>query len=231
VELTAEAFLARLRAEATDEQRVAYRRFFPGDESFLGVRMGTVFAIARECLAMPLDEIEALLESSVHEARAGACSVMGKAATHRRTPPERHEGLYELYLRRHDRIDDWDLVDLAAHQVVGTWLLDRPRDPLHLLARSAFWPERRSAVVATAAFLRRGQLDDTFALARLLAGDDHPLVHKGVGWMLRYAGEVDRDRFLAFLDASAPDLPRAAVRPAVEKLDPADRKRFVALSR
>ena len=231
MELTAEAFLARLHAEATYEQRVAYRRFFPGDESFLGVRMGTVFAVAKECLAMPLDEIEALLESPVHEARAGACSVMGRAATHRRTTPERHEGLYELYLRRHDRIDDWDLVDLAAHQVVGTWLLDRPRDPLHALARSGFWPERRSAVVATAAFLKRGQTDDTFALARLLAGDDHPLVHKGVGWMLRYAGEVDRDRFLAFLDAYAPDLPRAAVRPAVEKLDPADRKRFVALSR
>ncbi len=207
MELTAEAFLARLHAEATDEQRVAYRRFFPGDESFLGVRMGTVFAIAKECLAMPLDEIEALLESPVHEARAGACSVMGKAATHRSTAVERHQELYELHLRRHDRIDDWDLVDLAAHQVVGSWLLDRPRDPLHALARSGFWPERRSAVVATAAFLKRGQTDDTFALARLLAGDDHPLVHKGVGWMLRYAGEVDRDRFLAFLDAYAPDLP------------------------
>ena len=231
MEPTAEAFLARLHAEATDEQRVAYRRFFPGDESFLGVRMGTVFAVAKECLAMPLDEIEALLESPVHEARAGACSVMGKAATHRSTAVERHQELYELYLRRHDRINDWDLVDLAAHQVVGSWLLDRPRDPLRALARSGFWPERRSAVVATAAFLKRGQTDDTLALARLLAGDDHPLVHKGVGWMLRYAGEVDRDRFLTFLDAYAPDLPRAAVRPAVEKLDPADRKRFVALSR
>ncbi len=231
MEPTAEAFLARLRAEATDEQRVAYRRFFPGDESFLGVRMGTVFAIARECLAMPPGEIEALLESPVHEARAGACSVMGRAATHRRTTPERHEELYRLYLRRHDRIDAWDLVDLAAHQVVGTWLLDRPRDPLYDLARSGFWPERRTAVVATAAFLKRGQTDDTFALARLLAGDDHPLVHKGVGWMLRHAGDVDRDRFLAFLDASAPDLPRAVVRPAVEKLEPADRTRFVAAAR
>ncbi len=231
MELTAEAFLARLHAEATDEQRVAYRRFFPGDASFLGVRMGTVFGIAKQCLAMPLTEIEALLESPVHEARAGACSVMGKAATHRTVTPERHRGLYELHLRRHDRIDDWDLVDLTAHQVVGTWLLDRPRDPLYDLARSGFWPERRTAVVATAAFLKRGQTDDAFALARLLAGDDHPLVHKGVGWMLRYAGEVDRDRFLAFLEESAPHLPRAAVRPAVEKLDPADRKRFVAASR
>jgi hypothetical protein len=103
---TARAFLARLETEATEEQRVAYRRFFPGDESFIGVRMGTVFAIAKEFLAMPLAEIEALLESSVHEARAGACSVMGKAATHKKVTPERHEGLVELYLRRHDRIDD-----------------------------------------------------------------------------------------------------------------------------
>jgi hypothetical protein len=81
MEPTAEAFLARLHTEAIDEQRAAYRRFFPGDGSFLGVRTGTVSAIAKECLAMPLCEIEKLLESEVHEARA--CSVLGKAATHR----------------------------------------------------------------------------------------------------------------------------------------------------
>ena len=224
--LSAGAFLARLEAEASEAQRVAYRRFFPGDESFIGVRMGTVFGIATEHLAMPLPEIEALLESRVHEARAGACSVMGKAATHKRVTPWRHEGLYALYLRRHDRIDDWDLVDLAAHQVLGSWLLDRPRDRLYDLAVSRFWPERRSAVVATAAFLKRGQVEDTFAISRLLINDDHPLVHKGAGWMLRYASDIDRVALRSFLDELAPVMPRAMLRAAIEKLDPDEREHY-----
>jgi 3-methyladenine DNA glycosylase AlkD len=227
-EPTASAFLARLQAEATEEQRVAYRRYFPGDESFIGVRMGTVFAIAKEYLAMPLREIEALLESPVHEARAGACSVMGKAATHKKVTPEGHEELVELYLRRHDRIDDWDLVDLVAYQVLGAWLLERPRDVLYELAGSNSWPQRRTAIVATAAFLGRGQVHDTFAISRLLVHDDHPLVHKGAGWMLRYAGDVNRVAFLGFLDELAPVMPRAMLRAAVEKLDPEQRKHYLA---
>lgn len=229
--LTASVFSARLEAEANEEQRVAYRRYFPGDESFIGVRMGTVFAIAKEFLAMPLSEVETLLESPVHEARAGACSVMGKAATHKKVTPERHAGLYELYLRRHDRINDWDLVDLAAYQVLGTWLLDRPRDPLYDLARSGFWYKRRSAIVATAAFLKRGQVDDTLTISRLLMDDDHPLIHKGAGWMLRYACDVNRPAFRAFLDELAPTMPRAMLRAAIEKLDAAERKHYLAANR
>ena len=225
--LTASAFLARLHAEATDAQRGAYRRYFPGDDSFIGVKMGTVFALAKTFVAMPLPEIEALLDSPVHEARAGACSVMGKAASHRSVTPERHGGLYELYLRRHDRVDDWDLVDLAAHQVVGTWLLERPRDPLYTLACSAAWPERRSAIVATAAFIKRGQVGDTLAIARLLLADEHPLVHKGAGWMLRYAGTVDVGALRAFLGEHAERMPAAMLRAAAEKLDRDERRRYL----
>jgi 3-methyladenine DNA glycosylase AlkD len=231
VELDAGAFIARLDAAASEQQRVAYRRYFPGDDSFIGVPMRTVFATAKSFLVMPLREIERLLESPVHEARAGACSLMGKAATHPRVTQERHQGLYDLYLRRHDRIDDWDLVDLAAHQVLGTWLLDRPRDPLYRLARSAFWPERRSAIVATAAFLKRGQVEDTLAISRLLLDDAHPLVQKGAGWMLRYAGEVDRPVLRSFLDELAGTMPRAMLRAAIEKLDADERRTLLASNR
>ena len=230
-EPTAEALIADLRAAATEEQRVAYRRYFPGDESFIGVPMRTVFALAKANISMPIAEIERLLESQIHEARAAACSVMGKAATDRKVAPERHRDLYDLYLRRHDRIDDWDLVDLAAHQVVGTWLLDRPRDPLYDLARSGFWPERRTAIVATAALLKRGQVEDTFAIARLLLEDPHDLVHKGAGWMLRYAGEVDQTALRSFLDETASVMPRAMLRAAIEKLDAGTRKAYLAAAR
>ncbi|KAA1423861.1 DNA alkylation repair protein [Mumia zhuanghuii] len=230
-DLTAAAFRARLLPLASAEQKAKYVRFFPGDDSFVGVPMRDVFGLAKAHLAMPADEIEVLLDDEVREARVGACSIMGKAATHKRVSEERHRELYDLYLRRHDRIDTWDLVDLGASQVVGSWLVDRPRDPLYTLARSEAWPERRTAVVATAAFIKRGQVEDTFAISRLLLGDDVELVHKGAGWMLRYAGDVDRAGLTAFLDEHAATMPRAMLRAAIEKLDKPDRATYLASGR
>ncbi|WP_370618493.1 DNA alkylation repair protein [Mumia sp. Pv 4-285] len=226
-DLTAAAFIARLLPMATGEQKVKYERFFPGDDSFAGVRMGSVFALAKEHLAMPVQEIEVLLDHDVHEVRVGGCSIMGKAATQKRVAEQRHEQLYDLCLRRHDRIDSWDLVDLVAYQVVGSWLLDRPRQPLYTLARSAVWPERRTAVVATAAFIRRGEVADTFAITRLLLDDPEDLVHKGAGWMLRYAGDVDPAALREFLDERAATMPRAMLRAAIEKLDKAERSAYL----
>lgn len=228
---TAAGFRNELEALANAEQRAKYTRYFPGDDSFIGVRMGDVFARAGRSLGMPVGEIETLLDSPVHEVRAGACSIMGKAATERRATASRQQELYELYLRRHDRIDSWDLVDLAAHQVLGTWLLDKPRDPLDGLAASAFWPERRSAIVATAAFLKRGDGADTLRLATTLVADDNDFVQKGTGWMLRYLGEVDRAALLGFLDEHAAAMPRVMLRYAIEKLDKPVRASYLAAGR
>lgn len=107
------------------------------------VPMRDVFALAKRCIDMDLDQIEEL---------------------------------YQLYLRRHDRIDDWSLVDRAAPSVVGDYLADKPRDPLYRLALSESAWERRTAIVATWAFIRRGELDDTFAIAELLVDDPEHLV-------------------------------------------------------
>ncbi|WP_105030773.1 DNA alkylation repair protein [Arthrobacter ruber] len=226
-ERTATDSEASLRSMATEEQRIKYERFFPGDDSLIGVRMGDVFNLARTALSMPVAELEALLESSTHEVRVGACSIMGKSATAKKVTSDRRQELYELYLRRHDRINTWDLVDLGAHQVLGHWLLDKPRTPLYDLARSDFWPERRSAIVATAAYLRRDETDDTLRIAALLADDGEEFVQKGVGWMLRYVGDVDRARLLVHLDEYAEKMSRTAVRAAIEKLDRPTRERYL----
>jgi DNA alkylation repair enzyme len=92
--------------------------------------MGDVVALAKEFIDLPPDQIDQLLASPIHQARAGALSIMGNQASRKRTPERRRKQLYELYLRRSDRINDWDLVDLSAHHVVGGWLLDKPRDVL-----------------------------------------------------------------------------------------------------
>jgi len=212
----------RLRDLATDEQRRKYRRFFPGDDSFIGVRMGDVFALAKTALSLPVADLEALLASDTHEVRVLACSIMGKAAR------SRGAELFALYRRRHDRIDTWDLVDLVAYQLAGSWLTDKPRDPLYEWARGDFWPARRSAIVATAAFLRQGQTADTLALARILIADPEVFVQKGVGWMLRYAGDVDRPALIALLDEHAAQMPRPMLRAAIEKFPQADRKIYLA---
>ena len=150
-QLTAHAFLAALREIGSAEQRERYTASFnhePGDV-FLGVRMGQVFALAKENLAMPMDEIEQLLELPFHEARVGALSIMDKRARCASTPADDRTAMFELYLRRHDRIDNWDLADLASPHVVGGYLFDKPRDILYELAKSTNPWERRTAITAT----------------------------------------------------------------------------------
>jgi 3-methyladenine DNA glycosylase AlkD len=165
----------------------------------------------------------------VHEIRALACSIMGKSAAQRKATEERRAELYDLYLRRHDRIDQWDLVDLAARDVVGGYLVDRDRGVLGELAASRFWPERRTALVATFAFVKRGDLDDAFALAERLASDQEPFVQKALGWVLRAAGDQDRARLTQFIERHAPDMPRVALRAAIEHYDHEERARLLAI--
>jgi 3-methyladenine DNA glycosylase AlkD len=190
--------------------------------------MGGIFALAKEFIDLPPAEIDKLLDSPVHTVRVGALSIMGKQFARRKTPADRRQELYELYMRRTDRINTWDLVDLSGHHVVGGYLYDKARDPLYTLARSADWWERRLAMFATLHFVRKGDLDDTFALAEILVLDDHDLVRKVVGGMLREAGKTDRARLLEFLDRHAAHMPRVALRYAVEHLDPAQRLGYMA---
>ena len=227
----AATLVATLEAMATPEQREQYTRYFAPDPAapFIGVRMGAVFELAKTALDLPVTELETLLEQPTHEVRALACSIMGKSAVHRRTTDERRTLLYELYLHRHDRIDQWDLVDLAARDVIGRYLVDRDRSPLAQLAASDFWPERRTALVATFAFLKRGELDDAYAVAATLVDDPEPFVQKALGWVLRAAGDIDPARLVEFVEPRAPTMPRVALRAAIEHVPKHERARILAL--
>ena len=191
------------------------------------IRMGQVFALAKASMDMSPREIETLLEQDDHLAKVGAVSVMDYQARSRKTPPERRQALFDLYVRRHDRIDTWDLVDRSAIWVVGEYLRDKPRDILYELATSNRPMERRTAILSTFAFIRDGELDDSYRIAELLIGDEEDLVHKAVGWMLREAGKRDEARLLAILDQNAASMPRVMVRYAIEKLDPVRRRSYL----
>ena len=237
-DVTAAAFVAALYANQSDVELAKIGRYFKsgaGDyghgDRFIGVRMGTVFELAKQFAGMELGQIERLLESDIHEARAGAVSIMSKQFALKGTTDERREGLVQLYLRRHDRINNWDLVDLGAHQVLGAGLVERPRDVLYTLARSENLWERRSAMFATFAFVRRRQFDDTMAIAELLVGDREDLIHKVVGGMLRTVGGHDRPRLVGFLDRHAPTMPRVMLRYAIEHFSPEERADYLGRGR
>jgi DNA alkylation repair enzyme len=189
--------------------------------------MGRIFALAKACIDMEPAEIERLLQRPDHAARVGAVSVMDWQARRRSTTDERRRELFELYVRRHDLIDTWDLVDRSAIWVVGEYLVERPRDVLHELAGAAEPMRRRTAILSTYAFIRRDDLDDTFRIAETLVDDPDELVNKAVGWMLREAGKRDEARLLAYLDAHAATMPRVTVRYAIEKLEPSVRARYL----
>jgi 3-methyladenine DNA glycosylase AlkD len=226
MELTAESFTTRLEALASPLEREKIQRYFKTGKGeyaegdvFIGARMGEVSTLAREFIDLPSAEIDKLLDSPVHEVRAGALSVMDKQARRKRTPGARRKELFDLYLRRIDRINNWDLVDLAAPHVIGGYLADKPRDLLYELAGSANVWERRTAIYAALHLVRQGDLDDLYRLAEILLDDKHDLIHKAVGGVLREAGRKDRARLLAFLDRHAAAMPRTMLRYAIEHLD------------
>jgi hypothetical protein len=234
--MTAVEFVKKLKTYRSPEELKKIQRYFKTgageygeDDEFMGIRMGQVFALAKEFIEMPPDEIEKLLESPIHEVRVGAVSIMDWQARSKKTPGERRKELFDLYIRRHDRINNWDLVDRSAPYVVGGYLVDKSRDVLYKLARSKNVWERRTAIVSTYYFIRLGDVTDTFKIAEMLLNDDHDLIHKATGGWLREAGKKDPGKLLDFLDEYAVTLSRTALRYAIERLDKKQRDHYLGL--
>jgi 3-methyladenine DNA glycosylase AlkD len=226
--LTAAEFLKTLETLRSSKVAESHSHLaLDSDDIIWGVRMGQVFALAKEFVEMPLDEVEKLLESPIHEARVGAVSIMDFQARSRKTTEARRKELFDLYIKRHDRINTWDLVDRSAIYVVGGYLFDQPRKALYKLARSKRMPERRTAIVSTGYFIRQGDVDDTFKIAEMLVNDGDDLIHKATGWMLRAAGDVDRQKLVDFLEKYAADMPRITIRYATEHFDKKQRDQYL----
>lgn len=229
---------AALRSLADPAAAVGMERFFktgPGGygegDRFLGLTVPQVKATLRPFRALPPAELETLLDSPWHEVRTAALEIMAHQARAARTPDERRRELVELYLRRHDRIDNWDLVDRGARDVVGRWLLAHPDGGAtldRLAASSSLW-ERRTAMVATMAYSDAGRVDEVLRVAALLVDDPHDLLHKAVGWLLRCAGDVEPRALLGFLDAHAATMPRTALRYALEHQADDVRRHYLGL--
>ena len=237
-ELTAKRFIERLKALQSDEELKKIQRYFKSEkgdygygDKFMGVKMGHLFAVAKDFAEMPIGEIEKLLESPIHEVRAGAVSIMDKASRNKKITESRLEEFYDLYMRRHDRINNWDLVDLGCLYMTGSYLFNKPRNILYKLARSKNLWERRTAILSTCYFLRKGDIADTFKIAEMLVDDKEDLIHKATGWMLRFAGDKNQKELLKFLDKHAAIMPRTLLRYSIEKFDKKKKEHYMSAAR
>jgi len=223
--------LARLASPARAKSSAGFFKTGPGQygegDRFLGVTVPQQRALVRR-FALPLAECVALLQGGAHEERLTALCFLVRLFERARSAPER-EAVVEAYLANLRWVNNWDLVDSSAPQILGAWLQDKSRALLHRLARSPVLWERRVAILATFHFIYQGESAETLALAAKLLGDPEDLLHKAVGWMLREVGKrVSLADLRGFLSQHAARMPRTALRYAIERLPAAERKRWLA---
>lgn len=221
--------------EGHSDQMARFFKAYPGGygegDRFLGITVPVIRQVVRTYRDSTLTQIEELLDCPFHEVRLVGAIIMADQSKRKRTTDEQRRALYELYLKRTDAINNWDIVDLSCRDVVGEYLLAHPNQKtvLTTLAMSPNMWERRIAMVSTWQFIRQKQLDDTFAIAELLLGDRQDLIHKAVGWMLREAGKRDEARLKRFLTEHISRMPRTALRYAIERFTPEERIHFLKL--
>ena len=217
-----------LQAFSTEEKREVLPRFFKtgkgeygeGDH-FLGVAVPDTRTVAKQYKDISLNEIRNLMQSEWHEVRLCALLIMVEKS--KKKDETLRKQLFDLYLSQTSRINNWDLVDLSCRFIVGEFLLDKSRDILYQLAQSPLLWDNRIAIVSTYAFIRKGQLDDTYVLSDLMMKHPHDLMHKAIGWMLREAGKRNPERLYDYVMNHRAEMPRTMLRYAIEKFGPKER--------
>ena len=229
---TSAEILARLESMADAEHArfvAGYFRTGPGEygegDQFLGIRIPALRALVREYRGVSLDQTAKLMRSPWHEARLLALLLLADA--YRRADADGREAIYRLYLDNTRYVNNWDLVDSSAPQIVGAHLEERDRGVLEELARSQSLWERRIAILATQHFIRQGDFGSTLRIAEMLVDDGHDLIHKAVGWMLREVGNRDRAVTESFLRRHHRTMPRTMLRYAIERFPPDLRQRYM----
>lgn len=222
-----------LRKNSTPEKAASSAWFFktgPGQygegDQFLGVTVPEQRKIAREFKDLPLPKVEQLLQSPIHEERLVALFILVDQFNKGNEAVKKE--IYEFYLNNTKRVNNWDLVDSSAGYIVGTYLLDKPRDILYKLAKSKSIWERRIAMISTLAFIVKGESEDALKIAEILLTDKEDLMHKAVGWMLREVGKrVSRNELVTFLKKHYNQIPRTTLRYSIEHFPPEKRKAFL----
>ncbi len=218
-----------LKSLENPEQAKVLQGFFktgPGQygegDIFLGIKVPVQRKLAKKFKGLKLNEIQELLDSKIHEHR-----LVGLLILVDKYEKSKNKEIVDFYLSNTRNINNWDLVDLTAHKILGGYLLDKDRSILYDLAKSSELWEKRISMITTVAFIRESDFDDTLKIAEILLNDKHDLIHKAVGWMLREVGKKDQVVEESFLKKHYKTMPRTMLRYAIERFEETKRKAYL----
>lgn len=226
--------LAVFASPAHASNQLWFYKTGPGEygegDRFIGLTVPQTRSVAAEFKDLPISETYLLGTSPIHEHRL--CALVILVNQFEKSKDEKvRRAIFETWMKllREGHINNWDLVDVSAHKI-GAWLIGRAdaMKSLEKLAKSKKLWERRSAIIFTFAFMRAGNLDESLEIAELLVADEHDLIHKAAGWVMREVGKRDIEVLRAFLHAHAATMPRTMLRYAIEKMGETERKRWLA---
>jgi 3-methyladenine DNA glycosylase AlkD len=222
----------RLKKLGNPEHAAISQRFFktgPGEygegDIFIGIRVPVLRKLVKEFKDLPAREVEILLRSPIHEERLFAILLFVHIFS--KGDETTKKGIYNLYLKSTEFINNWDLVDVSAEHIVGAYLMDKNKRPLYRLTKSKNLWERRIAIIATFYFVRRHEFSETLKISNMLLADRHDLIHKATGWMLREIGKRDLKTEEKYLKTLYKKMPRTMLRYAIEKFPEEKRQRYL----
>jgi 3-methyladenine DNA glycosylase AlkD len=214
------------------EKAVIYKNFhkignngYAKDDEFFGLTVPQCRNLAQKYASLSLSEIDKILDSKIHEERYVAVLIL--AEQYERADQKQKKKIVDFYLKHAKRVNGWDFVDSTAPQILGEWLVNKDTKILSKLAKSSNLWERRIAIVATYAFIKRGEFQDTLRISEILLKDKHDLIHKAVGWMLREVGKRDEHVLEEFLKKHYQKMPRTMLRYSIERFTETKRKRYL----
>jgi len=192
---------------------------------FAGLKVPVQRKIAKEFRNLSLDEIKQLLGSRIHEERLISLFIL--VDQYSNGSEKEKEKIYNFYVQNRKGINNWDLVDLSAPKIVGKHLLGKDKSILFKFAQSKNLWERRIGILSTYEFIRNNNFKPTLEIAEILLNDEHDLIHKAVGWMLREVGKKDLQTEEKFLRKYYKTMPRTMLRYAIEKFPESKRKKYL----
>ncbi len=194
-------------------------------DRFLGIQVPVLRKIAKKYRKISIGEASELVKSQFHEERLFSLLVL--VDLFKRANDKDKKKIYTAYLSNTKFINNWDLVDASAGNIVGAYLLTRDKKPIYVLARSKNIWERRISIMSTSYFITYNRFVDTLNIAEMLLGDEEDLIHKAVGWMLREIGKRDFELEERFLGKYYKSMPRTMLRYAIEKFPEEKRKGYL----
>ena len=225
--------IEEIRSLADKERAIHSKKFFKTGKGeygygdiFLGVRTPQIRLIAKKHIEISTTEMQTLIKSKYHEERLLGLIILANKYSKDKDEKVRNQ-LYKIYVSSFKYVNNWDLVDVTCPHVIGKHLMNKERSILYSWARSEDLWTKRIAIVSTHWFIRKNDLDDTFKIAEILLNDEHDLIHKAVGWMLREAGKRDLEKEEIFLKKHYKNMPRTMLRYSIEKFPEPKRQKYL----